>query len=397
MKVAIFSTTFFPQTGGAERFMHGLATRLSLKGHQVVLIVPVTGEINVSSFPYTVYYLRMLGIFLPRSIFYRLVLFLNLLSAHRRYRFDVLQVVGLYPAGVVGVWFTRVFKAVRLVARATGSDIQILPSIGYGMRLDKGVDGAIRVVVERARALIANSPSVKQEFIEMGADANKVRIIPNALDLERFKSDEEQNKIVRRKWCNRGDARIVLSVGRNEERKNFPLLIQAMEDLMPLEGFQDVYCVIVGEGSKQLKSLVRGSPNEHRFIFVGRLPKEGRDNYEYYPPDEIIDLYLASTIFAFPSVIEGQPNVLLEALAAGLPVIAGDVPGSRDVVVHGKTGLLVDLEDSASFVSALRNLLEDDVLYQRFRAQALLVAQDYNWDIVVQRYLDVYTAHAQDS
>ncbi len=390
MKIAIFSTTFFPQTGGAERFMHGLATRLVKQGHQVVVIAPIAKELNTHSFSYKVFRLRLLALFIPSSVFYNLTLLLNLFVCYWRHRFEVLQVVGLYPAGEAARWLVRFLPKVTLVARATGSDILIFPTINYGLRLDPKMDARIKNIIHAADALVANSNSVKEEYLKVTPESDKIVVIPNALDLDKFVTTQESNRVVRRKWCDNDNARIVLSVGRNEERKNFALLIQSMEEIMVKEEYEDVYCVIVGAETKKLKSLVEASVIENRFIFAGPLPVEGTMEYENYPPPELIELYLASSLFALPSTIEGQPNVLLEAMAAGLPMVAGNVPGSKDVIEHGKTGFLVDLEHPAEFTAALERLLLQPELHQRMSLEAKKKAQDYNWDIVVDQYLRLY-------
>lgn len=389
MKVAVFSTTYFPRTGGAERFVHGLSSHLVQKGHDVVVIAPVSGELSEFKPNYRLCPLRFLGPFQKSDFLYRAALLLNLILIYRREHFNVLQVVGMYPAGAVGAVLKRLLPSLKLVGRATGSDIQTFPEINYGRRLDCRIDLRIRRSLSAFDVLVANSQSMQKIFFELGARPEQVKIIPNALDLKRFEMSAEAVRKTRQYWCHDPEAKIILTVGRNEERKNFPFLLEALESAFP-QVDEHTVMVFVGEGTEKLSGLVTSSPYKDRYFFLGRLPKESAVDYDHYPPKELIELFCASYVFTLPSKIEGQPNVLLEALAAGLPTVAGDVPGSRDVVQNGETGMLVDLDKPDEFSEALVKLLNDSPLRERMATQAQEVARKYNWERVVKEYLSLY-------
>ena len=390
MNIGIFTTTFFPQTGGAERFVHGLGTYMAEQHHDVTVIAPLAEELDTGSFAYTVFPLRWLGVFSSSSLFFRWVLLANLIRAHLKHRFTLIQVVGLYPAGLAAAIFTWLFPRTPVLIRATGSDIQVLPEINYGLRLDPKIDKRIRWTIQQVDRLVANSISVKHDFFDLDCPTDKVVVIPNALDNERFHLTERQKRDIRKQYTGNMHARIILSVGRvSEERKNYPLLLRAVKRLVDA-GMDDVFCVLVGPGEEAVRPLIHELGIEKRVILTGRLPKDGTTDYAVYPPQEVIDLYMASTVFALPSRMEGQPNVLLEALAAGLPIVANKVPGSKDVVQGGFNGMLVDPTDEEAFGTALQQILATRDVQYLMRAEALKAAQHYSWQVVGEQYHDVY-------
>jgi phosphatidyl-myo-inositol alpha-mannosyltransferase len=91
-----------------------------------------------------------------------------------------------------------------------------------------------------------------------------------------------------------------------------------------------------------------------------------------------------------PSEREGMPLVLLEAMAMGLPTVATDIAGNRDVVIDGKNGRLVPLNDAAAMRRALLELVADEALYRRMSESARKSAERYTWDAVGQDFEEVY-------
>lgn len=391
MIVAVFSTSYLPQSGGAERFVFGLASQLASED-DVVLIAPITKASLVPAKGCRVIAIRGLGLFSPLSGGGVLVLMINLLIAFMRTRFTIVQVVGLYPAGYAAVLLRTFFPFFAVSVRATGSDIQVDHTVGYGLRRNPIYDRLIRWTLRRADALVANSASIADEMHAAGADAERVHIISNGVEVERFQPLPPERKAdIRRKYTGNDRARIILSVGRVEPRKNYEFLLQAFTDVVD-HCPNDVYCVIVGSGTEKLHDLVASLDIRHRVIFAGRIPAhEGVGTTDtVYPAQELVDLYRASTLFAFPSVREGQPNVLLEAAAAGLPVVACDVQGSRDVVREGETGFLVPEGDAGLFAARMVTLLENKVRFREMSNGARAVAQLSRWEQVGEHYRSLF-------
>jgi glycosyltransferase involved in cell wall biosynthesis len=138
-----------------------------------------------------------------------------------------------------------------------------------------------------------------------------------------------------------------------------------------------VHALIVGEGPAEEGLRSRMQPDD---VFLGHL--QG---------DELSTAYASSDIFLFPSETETFGNVTLEALASGLPVVAADAAGSRMLVDDGVTGRLCPPRDAASFMSATRGLVEDDLARSRMGLAARESAAQYAWPAVLDRLVGYYT------
>ena len=106
---------------------------------------------------------------------------------------------------------------------------------------------------------------------------------------------------------------------------------------------------------------------------------------------DVIPWLAITDIFVLPSYREGAPVAVLEAMAMGLPVVATDVPGCREAVVHGETGFLVPPRDVDELVQAIQKLVEDPALRQRMgQASRARVVQHFAVERIVEQYLDLY-------
>jgi glycosyltransferase involved in cell wall biosynthesis len=209
------------------------------------------------------------------------------------------------------------------------------------------------------------------------ADKAKIRIVPNGVDLQKFKPSESCEKIKRQigidsKLC-------VLFVGRLIPRKGLPFLIEAAKHIV--KEFKETIFVIVGDGP--LKNHLRAYLDEinlsGNFVFLGDV------NENVLPA-----LYNCADIFALPSIQEGQGIALLEAQAAAKPVVAFDVGGVSEAMVDKETGLLVK-PDSRELADAILKLLSSWSLREKMGVKGReFVSKRFSWDICAQRMLQVY-------
>lgn len=197
-------------------------------------------------------------------------------------------------------------------------------------------------------------------------------IVPNGIDMQRFRQVEPFP------WAADGVPRI-LFVGRfNEPRKGFKYLLRAM----PLvhQQFPNARLIVVG-GAKPLK-------------FEGLMERYSVRNVDFVgqaSPSELPRYYASCDLFCAPSTSgESFGIVLLEAMASGRPVVAGDIPGYRSVMTHGKEGLLVPPKDSHALALALVRLLADAPLRDRLSEAGLVTAKLYDWPEIALRVLSVY-------
>ncbi|MDP9376080.1 MAG: glycosyltransferase family 4 protein [Actinomycetota bacterium] len=167
----------------------------------------------------------------------------------------------------------------------------------------------------------------------------------------------------------------VLFVGRLAEQKGARYLVEAA----PLMRTADVDIVIVGDGPERgmLEDLTRRLRSQHRVRFAG-----------FHPHDAIAEVLRGGDVLAMPSVYEELGSVLLEAMEAGLPIVASDTGGIRDAI--GDAGVLVAPRDAAGLARALDALLADTDRRAEITAHARERAKDFHWDRLAERVLGVY-------
>jgi glycosyltransferase involved in cell wall biosynthesis len=227
--------------------------------------------------------------------------------------------------------------------------------------------GAARLVA----AFVAVSETTAAQAREQGdCDPAKLRVIPNGIRLERFRPDPAVRAAVRTELGIPHDAWVIGSVGRVDEFKNHALLIAAAA---PRLG--DRYRVVVVGDGPVLEELAR-----HASPFVTLTGRRM----------DVDRLLPAFDVFALTSKSEGLPLVVLEAMAAGLPVVATAVGGLPDVIEHGATGLLVPVEVGAC-AAALDRMSADPDQARAMGARAREVALvRYSADRMLDDYLAVY-------
>src|SRR4051794_17644624 len=217
---------------------------------------------------------------------------------------------------------------------------------------------------------------------EEAADARRLGIarhaipIGNGRDPERFHPNPAARARIRAALGTAPDTPVVVSVSRLVRHKGYPELLAAMRDVPGAELW------VVGE---RLLSD-HGEDMEAEFARAGLGPRLRRLGYRA----DVQDVLAAADIFALPSHFEGLPMSVIEAMLTALPVVATNIRGPREQVVHGVTGYLVPRATVEPLADALRTLADDPALRARMgeagRARALL---HYTEDDVVQRTLDL--------
>jgi glycosyltransferase involved in cell wall biosynthesis len=139
--------------------------------------------------------------------------------------------------------------------------------------------------------------------------------------------------------------------------------------------------IIVGRGpmEAELRNMVKRLNIEHAFKFLGIVPS-------------VPEVMNQCDIFVRPSLTEGMPLTILEAMACGLPVIASKIPGSSEVVKDGETGILVEVGNVEKLSNAIIRLLEDENYAEKIRTRAYeFVKKHYSWDRIAEEYLKTYS------
>lgn len=224
-------------------------------------------------------------------------------------------------------------------------------------------------VLRSARKIICNSRAAIDEAAARGVPAERLFYCPNGIDLESYRPADPPTAAARPR---------LLAVGRLVPEKRFDRFLRIVAEIRQE---REVDAVLVGEGP--LKSQLQEQADS-----LGLT----RPNFRIEPADSnVAELYRTATALVQTSQVEGLSNVVLEAMASGLPVVATDAGGTTEAVVEGVTGFVVDGERSDMFVDRIRRLLDDPSAAARMGKQGRLrSAEEYSLDRLDQRLRDLY-------
>lgn len=202
-------------------------------------------------------------------------------------------------------------------------------------------------------------PTEELKKYARGHGAKKVEIIPNGVDTELFKDrplDIKGSTFPDKKNIT------ILFVGRLERQKNLETLIRAVHEIST-----NIKLVFVGSGSLK-----------EEFLLLAKKLKVYLEIKKPVPHGRLSDIYHQADIFVLPSLVEGHPKVLLEAMVCELPCVASDIPGARDIITHNKDGFLV--EPTVIGVSGgINRLILDSQLRQKLGREARkTIEEKYN-------------------
>lgn len=233
-----------------------------------------------------------------------------------------------------------------------------------------------RWVYERVDKLIAPSADMAGDLQEtLGLPKGKVAVIYNPVEVEQIHS--LANEEVRHPWLNnKNSTPVILSVGRLEAQKGFDILLQAVAEVRKNRA---VRLIILGEG-KQRPALLRLC-DELGIADSVEMPGFVDNPYPYMRQ---------ASLYVLSSNYEGMPNVLIEALALGTPIVSTDCPsGPREVLRNGDFGLLVPVGDPRAMAAAILTVLDAPERYGMTPEREAWVRQNFALEQVVQKYLHV--------
>jgi glycosyltransferase involved in cell wall biosynthesis len=290
--------------------------------------------------------------------------------------FDLIHAHWIVPNGVIAASAVGGIGGVPLAIGLHGSDVflaeTVRPAAAWALRRTRLLTGCSPELVDRVRAL--------------GFPEERSRVIPYGVDVTAFSPDRARGMAWRERLGVPREAPLLLSVGRMATKKGFHVLMEALPEL--LASVPEAHVVLAGGGD-----LLAGFQREAE-RFPDRLHLPGPVLRDTLP-----DLYRAADLFVLPAVhdakgnVDGLPNVILEAMASGLPVVASGISGIPLAVEDGVTGLLVPEKNPAALLGALRRLLADPETAREMGKRGRRKAEaDLTWDAVAGRYREGYLA-----
>lgn len=228
-----------------------------------------------------------------------------------------------------------------------------------GMR-SRGQTAAERAAFAGASAIVANSAAVKSHLIGYGISPDKIRVVHNGVDIDRFGSARPSPGNID---LTEGDVVVTLVANLRHEVKNVPMLLRAAKRV--LDGGHPARFVIAGEGELQpfLEADAQRLGIDDRVHFIGRC-------------SDVPGLLAASDICVLTSLAEGFSNSILEYMAAGKPVVATRVGGAAEAIVDGHNGFLVRSDDDVALAVRLSELIVDGAKRARFGEAGRIIVRD---------------------
>lgn len=405
MRIGVLTSSYPRYPGDAAGvFVRSLTDHLTKLGHRTHVLAPYEPSVLPDPTQPDVEYFR----YLPVSAWHRLGYGLALendrrLRGHafpaipwyltgatlalarlvRRERLDVLHCHWVIPNGPVAALIS-VLAGIPLVITLHGSDVYVAERIAPA--------GALaHLALRRAAAVTACSPDLAQGALRLGAALDRIATLPWGAEPALFAAGDRAG------WRARhgipSAALVVLAAGRLVEKKGMEHLLRAAPEV--LTRHPGTVFVVVGDGPMlgRLRELASSLGLSHAVRFPGRVPW-----------GEMPDALHAADLFVAPSVrdpdgnLDGLPTVILEAMGAGLPVVASDLAGIPMVVGHGDNGLLVRPGDAAALAGALCRLLSDTVQREMMgRRSRQRVERDLSWATIAERFAELFEAARKES
>jgi glycosyltransferase involved in cell wall biosynthesis len=296
--------------------------------------------------------------------------------------FDAVHVHWVVPNGPVGA-LAAPARGVPLVISLHGSDVAV-------SERSRAIGRATRWSFSRASAVTAPSGDLLERAHRLGATCALERV-PYGADVRGFEVSADAARTLRR-GLGFGDEHVVVAgVGRLIPVKGFEYLVEAHAEA--LATVPQLRLVLVGDGDlrRQLEERIRTLGVADSVVLTGAADRS-----------EIPVYMAAADIVAVPSVrfggyVDGLPNVALESMAAGKPLVASRVGGLPELVRDGENGLLVPEKDAHSLAEALVGLAGDPELRHRLGASAQAeIASTRSWNAVAGRFVEIYRGVARD-
>ena len=378
MRILIVNYEFPPIGGGAATATLFLAKSLLARGHEVCVLTSAIDDLPYQTVEDGIEVVRLstlrkrkdrAGILEMGS--FAIAGMLGLPSVVRRFRPDCAIAMFTIPCGHIGLALKKIWNIPYVVSLRGGDVPGFNPSVNW---YHSCLRPFRHMILGNACAVVANSTGLAELAHE--TDPFHVTVIPNGVDCHFFRPSERDKSVTHRFNF--------LFVGRfTSEQKNLARLLEELATLNRTYSGQFLFHV-VGDGPER-ESLMRLALQlglEAIVTWHGWIDRE-----------KLRDIYKSSDCLVNVSLVEGMSNVILEAMASGLPVIASAVRGNTETVIHGESGLLFDLGHSDNLQQMLRYVLEDRDAARVLGLRAREIAQTrFSWDSTAESYMAFFNS-----
>ena len=377
MKIGMFINYYTPSKGGMETSVINLCKGLKSIGHEPFVFAP----------EYPNYEDKEKNIFRYRSIrfnyggyFYVIPipfgtrinaivkkLDLDIIHSHQPYSLgtEALRLSGKFKIPLVFTYHIRYedySHYVPLVPKNISKKYIKRMAVNYSNKCD---------------TVIAPSTAIKK-LLRKREIKVPIKVIPSGINIKNFKKDTGERDKIRNKYRIKNDDILLITASRIVEEKNIKFLFKAFSEIK--KKADNVKFLVVGDGAikKELEEMAKNINLEKDIIFTGLVSR-----------DEIVGLYQASDLFVFASLTETQGLVAVEAMAAGLAVVAIKASGIEDMVDDGKDGILTG-NSIDEFSSNVLKIVNDENLRKRLSVQAKINSEKFSVELWIEKMVELY-------
>jgi len=377
LHVCVVTETYPPEINGVAMTLHRLVKGLIECGHHVSVVRPrqyAHDRPGCSRIPQQ---LLVPGLPIPgyRGLHFGLPVGHRLQHWWNNSRPDIIYVATEGPLGASAV--RQANKLAIPVVSGFHTNFHSYTKHYHLGFLKKIILSHLRKFHNRTNATLVPSKDLQLELQQTGFD--NVEILSRGVDCHLF-SPEKRDAAIRQAWGVKGDAPVVLYVGRLATEKNMELFIRTYRAMQQQR--DDLRCVMVGDGPLYRRLQTDNSD----IIFCG-----------IHTGESLAAHYASADIFLFPSETETFGNVTMEAMASGLAVVAYDYAAAQRHINDGHNGLTVPLKAEDLFIQSATGLLNGDHDMTEIRKHARKYAQSIDWQQVVERFAKLLRDHCSVS
>ncbi len=374
MNIAIFTDTFTPQINGIVTSINIFRKELTNMGHNVYVVAPkVTGYNDKAD--NIVRYFSMSYMFQPQyKIAFPYSLTVPKLSD---LKLDIIHAQTPFSMGLLALYLAKKSRVPLVYTHHTFFDgyVHYIP-LNRKLLQKLSVLGS-RTYCNHCTLVLTPSHPMRDLLIEYGV-TEKIVVLPTGIDLESFTNNKLNNN-TRQRYGISKSTKLLLYAGRIGEEKNLDFLLKSFR--IVANRISDVHLLLVGDGplKYQLIDLAKELDIASQLSFTGYLPRS-----------EVISCCASADLFVFSSMTETQGLVLLEAMAAGTPVVAVDALGVSTSIKNGQGGCLCE-PSTEMFANKVHELLSNDSLRKQKAAQAKLRAEEFSSVKMAKRLVGCYS------
>lgn len=386
LRVCVVSALYHPSLGGLGKQSQLLTERLSREGVSLFVIARRMKNMPPAVFSEEVRVYRTWSI-RPRIHNFQDVTFMNLLTSlsfavtcafllfRKRHEYDIAHFHGASIPLIINLPLLKLLGK-KVIAKVASANLGIEPGSLQGRYL--GLGSLLARLLRRVDRYIATTSEIEGGLLRDGVSAERIARIPNFIDFTAFSPCSADRKDELKSRMGLGKSPVVAFTGRFIQDKGISYLLDAWTQVIRV--VPDARLVLLGDGPV----LPEMKKSAERLGIGGSVGFPGHTN-------AVIDYLHAADVYAFPSLQEGMPNALLEAMACGLPAVATRIGGVTDIIEHERNGLLVDPRDARGLAEGIVQLLTDRNRTGRIAAAAFQrIKSSYSLDSVIPRYIGLY-------